>query len=159
MATKEDTAMAEYKHGHAGNVVTPEYDAWMNMRYRCYKKDHANYADYGGRGITVCDRWKGSFTNFIKDMGRKPTGLHTLERLDNDKGYSPENCVWGTQKDQLRNTRRNRLITCNGKTQCLSAWAEETGVRAGAIRKRIVELGWPVEKALYTPTESEAPRG
>lgn len=101
--------MSAFKHGHAKTdtrPASPTYDCWSAMRARCATPTHRHYAEYGGRGITVCERWVNSFENFLADMGNKPPGL-TLERRDNDKGYGPDNCKWAPQSEQ----NRNRSIT------------------------------------------------
>lgn len=98
------------KHGHASVVKNGKkhfmYNSWVAMRQRCANKNHKNYVDYGARGITVCDRWK-SFLNFLEDMGERPEGM-TLDRIDNSKGYSPDNCVWSNQRRQVLNSRNRK---------------------------------------------------
>jgi len=109
------------KHGLS---KTPEYHIWKAIKQRCCNiEDHA-YKDYGGRGITMCDRWLNSFENFISDMGDKPEGLFSIDRKDNDLGYSPDNCFWATKKEQGKNKRNNRWITHNGETKHLQGWAD-----------------------------------
>jgi hypothetical protein len=116
------------------------------MIQRCGNPSDVNYRHYGGRGIVVCGRWLESFKNFMKDMGEPPTPKHTLERIDNDDNYRPSNCRWATRKDQARNKRNNHLITHDGRTQCLAAWAEELGIESSLLRYRLKR--WPIEKAL-----------
>lgn len=90
------------KHGRTN---TPEYKTWQSMKSRCYNPKFPYYSDYGGRGIEVCNRWNESFKNFLDDMGEKPTPDYTIERIDNDKGYFPDNCVWASKTAQSRNQR------------------------------------------------------
>lgn len=134
-------------HGYnRQNSRSSEYDAWNNMRARTGNPKSSHYKDYGGRGIKVCERW-GSFENFISDMGDKPSSKHSLDRIDVNGDYTPENCRWATKKEQARNCRNSVHITCNGETKTLAEWAEVTGVRRETISKRI-KAGWPVEEAL-----------
>lgn len=127
------------KHGEtAGGGWSPEYMVWAGMVGRCHTPTSSSWGRYGGRGITVCSRWRESFTNFLADMGRKPSPEHSLDRYpDNDGNYEPGNCRWATRKEQCRNRRTTRLLTHNGKTQCIAAWAEETGIQDATIRRRI----------------------
>jgi hypothetical protein len=133
----------------AGKVeVIRQYNAWRAVVNRCHREKDKDYTNYGGRGIFVCDRWQGDhgFANLMRDMGPWRAG-YTLERIDVDGPYSPENCRWATWKEQQRNRRDNKLLTYNGKTQCLSAWAEETGVNKTTIRVRLLR-GLSPEEAL-----------
>ncbi len=109
------------------------------MRERCNNRRHPRWHRYGGRGIGCCIRWD-SFENFLKDMGECPPGL-TLERVKNDVGYEPGNCVWASMKQQARNQSTNRLIEYDGRTQCLAAWAEEFGTTSDVLWKRLNRHG------------------
>jgi len=131
------------KHGMSRTHVN---GVWRQMLDRCRNPRNLSYADYGGRGISVCDRWL-EFSNFIADMGDRPKG-YTLERINNELGYSPDNCRWATYTDQLNNRRNSRLIEYMGKTQTLAEWAIETGIGWHTLRSRIDRLGWSIERAL-----------
>jgi hypothetical protein len=144
---KERTGQAHYKHGM---VNTSEYAIWSSMRQRCLDPNSPAYNRYGGRGITICDTWEDSFEAFYTDMGPRPSATHSLERINNDLGYSKENCRWATPSEQSRNTRRNHLLTYNGKTQCVTDWAEEMHLSSAAIFLRL-RRGWDIEKTLTTP--------
>lgn len=134
-----------------GKRKTRTYNIWNKMKNRCSNPNDSRYKDYGGRRITVCDRWsrENGFINFLTDMGEAPKGL-SIERKDNYLGYCKANCIWATQKKQNRNKRNNRLIEFNGKTQCLTAWAEELGIKCKTLFTRL-KLGWSIEKALKAP--------
>jgi len=101
------------------------------------------------RGISVCDRWKDSFVNFISDLGNRPKGM-TLGRIDNDGNYTPDNCLWQTHKDQARNRRSNRIIIYNGKSLTLQEWSEKTLIPRDTLSKRI-ESGWSIKDSLTKP--------
>lgn len=116
------------RESRLGQTAHPLYLTWSRMHERCENKNHQAYARYGGRGITVCNRWSGTdgFFNFVSDMGDKPKRT-TLDRKDNNKGYYPENCQWADAKKQNRNRSNNRLLTYNNEIMCMSAWAEKLG--------------------------------
>lgn len=143
-----DECSAHLKRTH-GLSHLPEYKAWAAMIGRCTNSRHQSHHYYGARGIRVCGRWT-NFEAFYDDMGVRPSPKHTLERVDNSLGYSPDNCVWATQKQQLRNKRNNRLVTHQGTTRPLVEWAEEIGIRPDTLRCRL-RLGWSVERALTEP--------
>jgi hypothetical protein len=127
---------------------SPEYKSWGAMKQRCTNPNHESYDRYGGRGITFDPSWE-DFSVFFKDMGEKPTPEHQLERVDNEKNYSKENCIWATRKEQTRNrggNRATRLYTYDGKTMCLKDWAQEVGISNTSMQKRL-NKGWPLEKA------------
>lgn len=137
-------------HGGSGSL---EYQIYRSMVKRCCKPNEKRYADYGGRGIRVCDRWldkKTGFANFIGDMGVRPSLAHSIDREDNDGNYCPENCRWATAVEQGRNQRRNRLISYDGETRCLTAWAEKFGLSLSTLKHRLKD-GWAIEKAFKTP--------
>lgn len=141
------------KHGHKTRTkVSKTYNSWYSMIQRCTNPNDTAYHNYGGRGITVCKRWR-KFANFLKDMGEVPKG-HQIDRVDNNKGYCKSNCRWVTAKINNRNRRNNRLITHNWKTQCISAWAEQTGLSKGVIVWRL-NHGWSIAKALTTPVRTK----
>jgi len=142
--SSETTAKRNISHGMTG---TPEHQTWQRMKQRCLYKKISNYHDYGGRGIKICDRWKDSFENFLADMGNKPSQKHSIDRIDNNGNYEPGNCRWATRTEQNRNTRQNRLLTFQGKTQCVSEWADELKIPAMAIRRRL-HCEWSTKDAL-----------
>ena len=118
------------------STKTKTYYAWRNMRSRCLYPSNASYSDYGGRGIHVCDRWADDFDAFVEDMG-DPEEHQTLERIDHNGPYSPENCRWASWVDQANNRRNNRLITHDGKTQTMSQWARELGLGSDTLWRRL----------------------
>jgi len=138
-------------HGQAfkGKKST-EYNIWHNMRARCSSPKNSHYSDYGGRGITVCKEWQESFEAFFSDMGERPMGLE-LDRTDNNKGYSPDNCRWATRTQQTRNRRGNVPVEYKGiKYTSVAELAESTGVTYLTLLSRI-NAGWPVHEAVTQP--------
>ena len=134
------------KHGGAHTAL---YGIWNAMKARCTNPNTARYADYGGRGITVCPQWAASFSQFRADMGEPPPGM-TLERKDNNKGYEPGNCVWATRFEQGRNRRSTRILEVNGERRSMAEWAALTGVSLPTIWHRI-KLGWSEQDAVTIP--------
>jgi hypothetical protein len=128
----------------------PEYQVWNGMIHRCYNPKRHQYPRYGGRGITVCDRWRHSHAAFLEDMGQRPTPKHTLDRIDNDGPYSPENCRWATHAEQRRNRPDCRYVTAFGETLTVTDWANRFGVARCTISDRL-NLGWPAERAITEP--------
>lgn len=124
---------------------TRVYTAWEHMIARCLNKRHKNYRNYGGRGITVCKRWR-AFENFYKDMGEKPENK-VLDRINNNSGYRPSNCRWATFKQSASNTRRNIHIKIHGKTKTISEWSRVSGINHETIRSRLIR-GYPPSKVL-----------
>ena len=141
------TTERNHKHGKSG---TKTFRSWASMRQRCTNPSDGAFDRYGGRGIAVSPRW-GTFANFLEDMGECPPGA-TLDRIDNEKGYEPNNCRWATRAQQNRNTRGNRWLTFDGRRMVLSDWAKERGINKTTLRMRL-ERGWPVEKSLNLPLQ------
>lgn len=136
-------------HGHASNGTTSKtYSCWYSIIQRCTNPNTTHYNCYGGRGISVCERWK-KFENFLDDMGECPSGKQ-IDRINNDGNYEPGNCKWATRKEQCRNTRQNHLLTFNGETHCVTEWAEIKSISVGTLRSR-VSRNWSIERALMTP--------
>lgn len=129
-----------------------EYSSYKNMLRRCTDLKNAMFPRYGGRGITVCDRWLGESgaANFLSDMGDKPTKAHTLERKENDAGYSPDNCIWATKYEQAQNRSTTHLVTVDGETKSHSAWDASKGSSTNIVGDRI-RRGWNPEDAVLTP--------
>ncbi len=137
------------KHGcsrRSGHSL--EYTAWCLMRNRCLNQMNPQYADYGGRGITVCERWL-VFENFLADMGHKPSARHTIERENNDGNYDPDNCRWATRDEQAINKRNNRVIVFRGESHCAAEWERILGLPYHMITDRLYK-GWSEEEALAT---------
>lgn len=128
---------------------TPTYYTWNNMVQRCTNKNNNRFDDYGGRGITVCDRWL-KFESFLADMGIKPEGM-TLERNDNNLGYSKANCRWAMAYEQSRNKRTSVLLDVDGQMLTLSEAARLRNIKVNTLWRRISVSGWSLEKALNTP--------
>ena len=123
------------------------------MLQRCLNPRAANFGRYGGRGITVCDRWR-VYDNFLADMGRRPSAFHTLDRINNAGHYEPTNCRWADQATQSRNKRSNAFLELNGERKLLCEWAQQYGLRPSLICNRMNKLGWSVERAITTPADS-----
>ena len=143
----EVTTQRNQTHGMAH---LPEYATWTRMIDRCTNPKNPKYANYGGRGITICEAWRTSFPAFYADIGPRPSPEYSLERIDNNGNYLPTNTVWATQQTQARNKRTTHMLTHKGTTQSLIAWAEELPIHHRLIRRR-VNLGWSDERALTTP--------
>jgi hypothetical protein len=137
-----------------GLMALTEYKTWAVMKARCFNKNNPKYKDYGGRGISISPEWLHSFTNFLADMGLKPSPKHSIERIDNNGNYEKNNCRWATGIEQQRNKRTNRLITFNGETLCVQEWAERLGMNRATLRDRLKR--WSVEKSL---TQAVGPNG
>jgi hypothetical protein len=142
-----------HTHGEAGvrsSQRTAEYRAWANIKNRCHNELTPAYAYYGARGIAVCDKWRNSYESFLADMGRRPSPSHSIDRIDNDRGYEPGNCRWATLSEQRRNTRAVQRFEHGGDKLMAIEWQEKTGLRSKIIRRRLIR-GWSIEKAVTTP--------
>jgi hypothetical protein len=141
------------KHGHSR---LPEFQVWLDMRKRCSNPRDKAYKNYGARGITVCERWA-AFENFLEDMGRRPIKT-AIDRIDNDKGYSPDNCRWVSHTDNCNNRRNNIFIEYGGQRRTLSEWARHLGINQSTLYDRLRRKNWPVERALSEPSQSRPTR-
>lgn len=133
-------------HRTHGKTGTSEHTIWLGMHQRCNDPGSTNYANYGGRGIQVCERWY-DFANFYADMGPRPSKDHSIDRIDNDGNYAIGNCRWATKYQQGRNKRNTRLLTAFGETKCMEDWAIEREIPASIIHRRL-QFGWSTEEAL-----------
>jgi hypothetical protein len=140
-------------HGKSGSI---EHNRWKTMKNRCFSPNNKQYADYGGRGITICERWLHSFENFLADIGPCPGPGYTIDRIDNDGSYTPDNCRWATRIEQCNNTRKNRMLTFQGKTLTLAQASHQYKISYCTLRQRLSTLGWSVERALTEPVHRQA---
>lgn len=132
-----------------------EYNAWLAMKQRCYNPKCASYRNYGGRGISVCSRWLTSFADFLEDMGQSPSPTHSVDRIDNNGPYSPDNCRWATINEQSLNRRTNRLLSHNGTTRTLTEWAKLSGINVDTLHWRL-KKGILLAEAMTTPLMTKA---
>jgi hypothetical protein len=129
----------------------PLYETWRGILKRCLYPKAIGYMNYGGRGITICKRWKDSFEAFVSDVGPRPSAHHTLDRKNNDGNYEPGNVRWATRIEQNSNGRFNRMISVNGKIQTMSAWAKANGLPKSTVFNRL-RLGWDEIEAVTKPS-------
>ena len=139
-----------------GASDTRAHNSWSGMMQRCYNPKAKQYSDYGGRGIFVDHRWH-DFAIFLLDMGQPKPGM-SIDRIDNSKGYSPQNCRWATKSQQQNNRRNSRVIEALGKRQSLIDWSRETGLLPGTIYSRIFERKWDASRAMTTPPKNVGAR-
>lgn len=132
-------------------VKSSEYKTWRAIKARCLNPKNPAFHNYGGRGITICDRWLNSFENFLEDMGRKPSKNHSIDRINNNGNYELSNCKWSSKKEQSNNQRINKIVTYNEKTQTLRQWSEELKIDYNTLFSRINTSKWSIEKAFKTP--------
>lgn len=143
----ELAAIRATTHGKQG---TGAYRSWQTMRQRCYYEKSIGFANYGGRGISVCERWVDSFENFYADMGDRPP-KHTLDRINPDGHYEPGNCRWITSKEQNRNRRDNKTFEYQGKQRTIPEIAEMVGIKESTLRRRLYSHGYTLEDAVSVP--------
>lgn len=149
----KDALRKSIRHFHETGMkvdptVTTLRKIWNAMKHRCTWENDPNYYRYGGRGIKVCDRWLESFDNFLEDMRPSYEKGLWLDRLDNNKGYSPQNCAWTTPKEQAINRRNTRLLSYNGKSMTITDWARELGIKRSTLSMRYYKYGWPLDRLL-----------
>ena len=129
---------------------TQEYNSWRGMVDRMTNPNHSAFHHYGGRGLELHEQYR-NFSNFYADLGPKPGPKYSIGRIDNNLGYVPGNLRWETQKQQTNNTRQNIIVSFMDKTQTLTQWTEELGMKRGVLWNRIKRYGWPIERALTEP--------
>lgn len=140
-------------HGKTGTRL---YKIWNQMIQRTTNSKVRDYKYYGGRGITICKDWKESFEVFHKWANENGYAENlTIDRIDNSKGYQPDNCRWTTRKEQSNNTRYNHYLTYHGKTKTITDWAKDTGIKRCVLYERINKLGWDAQKALTTEVKTK----
>lgn len=127
------------------------YATWTSMRHRCHNPKRNGYQNYGGRGITVCARWRDSFHNFLTDMGERPSRKHSLDRINNNGNYKKSNCKWSSRAEQNNNKSNNILLTAYGITLNMAEWGHVLEIPKGRIRNRIMNYKWSHHDALFTP--------
>jgi hypothetical protein len=150
---KKDASEKHKRYIEFRRKYRPEYRAWENMKSRCSNPNSTGYDSYGGRGISFCERWR-VFESFVEDMGAKPSPKHSLDRIDVNGDYCPENCRWATPQEQSINKRNNRLLTLRGESMRIDEWADRLGVRANTIACRL-HRGWNEEDALTKPVQKK----
>lgn len=142
------------KHLESGVNETAEYGIWRCMINRCTSPTNRNYKRYGKRGVTVCDRWRYSYANFLQDVGRRPSSLHTLDRFPDPSGsYEPKNVRWATPTQQARNRTNSRVLTVGEITQSTRDWEDVKGLPPHIVKRRI-DSGWPISDLFLPPQTS-----
>lgn len=146
---KEIVSVKQTTHGES---KTRLYHEWQQMKRRCNNPNYKFYPYYGGRGIIICDEWQSDFEAFRAwSLSHGYDDSLTLDRIDSNGNYEPANCRWATRKTQQNNTRRTRLFTINGKTKSIAEWCRIYNAPHERVRRRVINEGWEIEKALTTP--------
>lgn len=154
--SKSCGCLRKIKHGAScGGKVSTEYATWSGIRQRCLNPKNDNFHNYGGRGIKMCDRWRDSFSDFLLDMGAKPSPRHSIERIDNNGDYCKENCRWATHPEQCRNKRINRFIEYNGVRYILSDLAKLLGIKRRTLAGRVYR-GLSIDEIIKPIDEKQA---
>lgn len=144
---KEITSKRSKSHGMSKHEV---YKIWIDIKKRCYNENSKRYHDYGARGIFMDDEFKNNFNSFYEHVGERPSKYHTIDRIDNSKGYIFNNIKWSTIKEQNNNQRSNVVLTFNGENKTAAQWGDIYGIKGSAIRKRLAR-GWSIDKSITTP--------
>lgn len=154
MCRRCSVSVSKTSHGASPyGKASPEYTTWVHMIQRCHNPKNKDYKNYGGRGIVVCDMWRESFEAFLFLVGKRPTLKHTIERIDSNGNYAPDNVRWATRYEQNQNTRSNVPLTIDGETKNVSEWSRDPrcSVSEFCIYKRI-NRGWEAARAVFTPS-------
>lgn len=151
---REMTVKRNTTHGQAvRKQQTDEYNTWCEIIKRTTNPKCSQYPDYGGRGIAMCPEWRNSFESFLAEVGKKPSKLHSINRINNEKSYEPGNCCWSTRAEQNRNKRNNVMITHDGVTMCAADWCEKTKIKVPTFHSRL-NRGWSFKKTITTPVRA-----
>lgn len=151
---KERARVLAESHITHGQSKSRMYNIWFNMKCRCHKETAPDYSRYGGRGIMVCDEWRDGFQAFYDwAMANGYQENLSIDRIDSNGNYCPENCRWVDSKVQNNNTRRNHYITYNGETLTIAQWSERCGISKNTLHSRLIKYGWSVERALTERSE------
>lgn len=142
-------------HGHSGKRHTPTYATWHSMKQRCLNSNSSHYHLYGGKGVSICERWL-TFENFLADMGRRPAG-RSIDRIDSAGNYEPSNCRWATPIEQGNNTKRNVFVEYQGERFTVAQLARQKSVKPSVLGGRL-DMGWDIERALTEPVQPRAHR-
>lgn len=157
MPYKRGKEHPQYKHGHAiRNQRSKEWRAWNAMIRRCTYPSMDDWPKYGGAGVTVCEKWRNSFTAFLEDVGFAPSTKHSIDRIDNNGNYEPGNVRWATPSEQIKNSKRARWIEHQGVAKTIGDWATHLGINRQTLQMRLDHYGWSVEKTLSTPVKERS---